>query len=79
MISYGESYDLFVLLIFANVYTIFENIAIYKQTHREFKKSIRLNILAQQTEKTNKQNAKLDAAILKNIHKQFEERRNMFK
>jgi hypothetical protein len=36
MILYGESYDLFILLIFTNVYTILENLAKCKQVHREF-------------------------------------------
>jgi len=40
MILYGESYDLFILLIFTNVYTILENLAKYKQVHREFIKLI---------------------------------------
>jgi len=36
MILYGESYDLFILLIFTNFYTILENLAKCKQVHREF-------------------------------------------
>ena len=77
MISYGESYDLFILLIFTNVYTIFENIAKYIQTHREFNKSIRSKFLARQTKEINKLIAELDVENIQNINNQFEEIRKI--
>ncbi len=66
MILYGESYDLFILLIFTNVYTILENLAKCKQVHREF---IKLSI-----SKSLEREQQLDDLFIKKI--EAENRKN---